>query len=165
MPCPIRTPEEFYAHALAIEREAAERYSEFETWFVDRGEEVLAGMCRNLGQMENEHFTELVRASRHLSLPAIDASEYRWLESGSPEVAARELFYRVAQPRQLLEVALHAECNALAFFEWVARSTPDDSVRALARAMAAEEQRHVEWAAQALEYHPSRRIDWEEVLP
>ena len=164
MPRPIRTVEEFYAHALAIEREAAERYSEFETWFFDRGEEVLAGLCRNLAQMENEHFLELVRASAHLKLPAIGVSGYQWLESGSPEAAAREVFYRVAEPRHLLEIALHAECNALAFFEWVARTTNDDSVRLLARGMAAEEQQHVEWVQKALQYHPSRHIDWEKAL-
>ena len=164
VPRPIRTVEEFYARALAIEREAAERYSEFETWFFDHGEEVLAGLCRNLARMENEHFLELVRASRHFNLPAIGASEYQWLESGSPEAAAREFFYRVAEPRHLLEIALHAECGALAFFEWVARTTADEAVRSLAREMAAEEQRHVEWVQKALEYHPSRHIDWEKLL-
>lgn len=147
--------EEFYAHALAIEREAAERYGEFGDWFLQRGDEVLAGLCRNLAQMEQEHFMELVRASQHLQLPVIGASEYRWLGSSAPESPARELFHRVAEPRHLLEIALHAECNALAFFEWIARTTPDAPVRALARAMAAEEQQHVEWVQKALEYHPA----------
>jgi len=164
MPQPIQSVESFYAHALAIEREAAERYAEFETYFFDRGEEVLAGLCRNLAQMENEHFLELVRSSKHLKLPAFEATQYQWLEGGSPEAAAREVFYRVAEPRQLLEVALHAECNALSFFEWVARTTSDESVRRLARAMAAEEMEHVRWVQQALEYHPSRNIDWERLL-
>ena len=113
--------------------------------------------------MENEHFMELARASRHLTLPAI-GPEYQWLESGSPEAAAREFFYRVAEPRHLLEIALHAECNALAFFEWVARTTSDESVRSLASAMAAEEQQHVEWVQKALEYSPSRHADWEKLL-
>ena len=161
---PIRSVEEFYAHALAIEHEAAERYSEFETWFFERGEDVLAGMCRNLAEMENEHFMELARASRDLTLPAAATHEYQWLDPGAPESAAREAFYRVAEPRQLLEVALHAECNALAFFEWVARTTPDASVRALARSMAAEEQQHVGLVRKALEYHPNAHIDWEKLL-
>lgn len=160
---PIRTVEEFYAHALAIEREAAERYGEFETWFFERGEEVLAGLCRNLAQMENAHFLELVRASRHLDLPPYP-DDYQWLDRGSPEAIAREVFYRVAEPRHLLEVALHAECNALAFFEWVERTTSDESVRALARGMAAEEQQHVEWVQKALEYNPAAHVDWEKLL-
>ena len=48
----IKGVEEFYAHAIAIEREAMERYAEFEAWFRDRGEEVLAGLCANLARME-----------------------------------------------------------------------------------------------------------------
>ena len=156
----IHTVEDFYAHALAIEHEAAERYAEFETYFCERGEEVLAGLCRNLAEMENEHYLQLAGACRGLELPALREDEYKWLEGGSPEVAARELFYRIAQPRQLLEVALHAECNALAFFEWIARTTRDDSVRSLAREMAAEEMQHVRWVQQALEYNPASHLDW-----
>jgi rubrerythrin len=161
---PITAVEEFYAHAIAIEREAMERYAEFEEWFRDRGEEVLAGLCANLAQMEAGHLRELERACRGMTLPAIGAGEHRWMGSASPEAPARELFYRMAQPRHLLEVALQAECNALSFFEWIARDTTDPSVRALAEELAGEERQHVRWAAQALEYHPSRRIDWETVL-
>ena len=165
MPKPLGGIEEFYAHALAIEREAVERYAEFEGWFADRGEEVLAGLCRNLAHLEAGHLRQIVEACRGMALPAVDASRYQWLECGSPEAPARELFYRVAEPRHLLEIALHAECNALGFFEWVARTSPNAHVRAAAREMAADEEQHVKWAARALEYHPSRRIDWETVLP
>lgn len=154
MPRRIRTVEEFYAHALAIEREAAERYSEFEAYFRDRGEEVLAGLCANVGRMEGEHFRELVAASRHLQLPAIDPGAYQWLEAGSPEAPAREFFYRVAGPRHLLEVALQGELNAFAFFQHVAVTSDNAEVCALARQMAEEEKQHVLWVRNALEYHP-----------
>jgi len=160
----IQGVEEFYAHALAIEREAAERYAEFETWFHDRGEEVLAGLCRTLAEMEGAHFLQLARACNGLRIPSLAAGEYRWLEAGPPEAVAREAFYRIATPRQLLEIALHAECNALAFFEWVVRSAGSEPVRALAREMASEEMQHVRWVQQALEYGPSSHLDWEKLL-
>ena len=165
MPKPLGGIEEFYAHALAIEREAVERYTEFASWFEDRGEEIFAGLCRNLAELEAGHLRQLQEASAGVAIPPIDASLYRWLEAGSPEAPARELFYRVAQPRHLLEIALHAECNALAFFEWVARTSPDAHVRAAAREMAADEEQHVKWAARALEYQPARPIDWESASP
>ena len=149
---PIDSLERFYAHAIAIEREAAERYAEFSTYYADRGEEVLSGLCRNLAQLEREHLEQLLRASDHLQLPAIAGHEFQWLESGSPEAAAREFFYRVANPRQLLEVALHAEMCACDFFEWVARTTADPQVRTAANAMALEEGQHVRWVRHALEY-------------
>jgi len=161
---PMTGVEEFYAHALAIEREATERYVEFEAWFRDRGEDVLAGLCANFAQMEAGHLRELEVRCRSMQLPAIAAGDHRWLDVGPPEAPARELFYRVAEPHHLLEIALQAEMNALSYFEWVARESVDPRVRALATELADEERDHVKWATQALEYHPSRRIDWEAVL-
>jgi len=162
---PIGGVEEFYAHALAIEREAMARYAEFEAWFRDREEDVLAGLCGNLARMEAGHLRELELACRGLELPAIGDGAHRWLEVGPPESMARELFYRVAEPRHLLEIALQAECNALSFYEWVGRATADVRVRVLANELAAEERQHVQWAVQALEYYGSRPIAREAVLP
>lgn len=161
---PIRSVPEFYSHALAIEHEAAERYAEFREYFADRGEEVLAGLCGNLSRMEAEHFQELARASEGLQLPAIAEGDFRWLESGSPEAAAREVFYRIATPRQLLEVALQGERTALAFFQWAERTSPDGEVRGLAHRMAEEELRHAEWVRQALEYQPISNAEWNGIL-
>lgn len=161
---PIRNVAEFYSHALAIEHEAAERYAEFHDYFDDRGEEVLAGLCDNLSRLEAGHFRDLAKASDGLELPPIPAGEFRWLEEGPPEAAAREVFYRIASPRQLLEVALEGEYAALAFFQWAERTTPDGAVRGLARRMAGEEQRHVEWVRQALEFQPISRAEWNRIL-
>jgi rubrerythrin len=155
MHAPIRSVEEFYAHALAIEREAAERYGEFAAWFDSRGEDVLAGLCRELAGMEHAHFLELARASAHLALPDVHEAAYRWLPGGSPEVIAREDFMRAATPRDLLRTALHAECRAVDFFDWVARTTPDEGVRQLATSMGAEERQHVDWVMKAIEYRPA----------
>jgi rubrerythrin len=160
----IATPEEFYVHALAIEREAAERYAEFEGYFDGRGEEVLAGLCRNLARAEREHFDELVRTSAHLTLPAIAAGDHRWLEADAPEAPARDLLYRVATPRQLLEIALAAELRARAFFVSVACTARSVEVRELASIMAAEEVEHVKWVGQALQYHTTESVDWETLL-
>jgi rubrerythrin len=164
MRCPIATVEEFYAHAIAIEREAAERYTEFEAYFTDHGQDVLAGLCHNLAVLERSHLAALIQASQGLTLPAIPAGGYRWLEAGSPEAAARELFYRVASERQLMEIALHAEKKAQRFFEWIAANAPDEAVRALAREMAREEEEHVRWVRSAIDYAPAKPIDWVKVL-
>lgn len=164
LPAPIASVEEFYAHALAIEREAAERYAEFEAHFAARGEEVIAGLCRNLASAEREHFEELARACTNLTLPAIATADYQWLDAGSPEAPARELLYRVATPRRLLEIALAAELRARAFFVWVARTARLHHVQELASVMAAEELEHVQWVRRALEYHAPERPDWETLL-
>ena len=160
----IATPEEFYVHALAIEREAAERYAEFAGYFDGRGGETLAGLCRNLARAEREHFDELVRASEHLALPAIPTGDHRWLEGDAPETPARDLLYRVATPRQLLEIALAAELRAHAFFVSVARTALSVEVRQLASIMAAEEVEHVKWVGEALLYHTAECVDWQRLL-
>jgi rubrerythrin len=162
---PIRSVEEFYAHALAIEHEAAERYGEFHSWFDDHGEEVLASLCASIGRMEEEHHRALLAGCRGMKLPVLSQGDHLWLESGSPEAPARELFYRVAEPRHLLEIALEGERNALSFFQWVERTTADEKVRAAAHEMAGEEQMHVQWVRNALEYHvATRSTDWEQLI-
>ena len=143
---------DFYAHALAIEREAVQRYREFEAYFAGRGDEVIAGLCGTLAAMEGEHLAALVDASRGLDLPTVNPAEHGWLATERNEDAVRA-FYRVADAKQLLEIALRSECNALGFFEWVANTTSDERVRELARDMAAEEMSHVNWVRDALEYH------------
>lgn len=164
MPAPITTVEEFYAHALAIEREASERYAEFAEHFEDRGEDVLSGLCHKLAGLEQEHFRELLAACESLTLPVIPSDQYRWLDTWSPEAPARELVFRVATPRHLLEICLKAELRAREFFVWIARSSPDRSVRELVGVMAAEEMEHVEWVRQALEYHGATHADWEALI-
>jgi rubrerythrin len=147
---PIATPEEFYAHALAIEREAAERYAELADWFETRST-ALATLCRRLATLEREHFVSLAEACARLELPEICAGDYCWLERDSPEVTARETFYTFTNTRQLLEIALAAEKRAHAFFVWTARTAPNRGIRELASVMAAEENEHVAWVSEALE--------------
>ena len=160
----IRSQEEFLAHALAIEQEAAARYREFERYFADRGEEVLAALCGNLAGFEQDHYERLVAASQGFNLPAIDAGRYHWLGETSLEAPSREFLYRVANARQLLELALQAEHNAADFFRWVAATASDCTVQAMAGEMAEEENQHVSWVTQALEYAPDARVDLEELV-
>ncbi len=156
---PIKTLEEFLAHAIAIEHEAAQRYREFEVHFASRGDEVLVGMCRNLATLEGEHLASLVASSRDLNLPAIDDHDYRWLDGVSPEAPARELFFSVATRHDLLDVALRGEASAQRFFAWVARTSPVEAVRLLACEIAREEAQHVFWLKQALGYSSRRNAE------
>jgi rubrerythrin len=161
---PIGSVEEFYAHALAIEREAAKCYREFQDHFTDRGEEVLAGLCSNLGHFEQDHYELLVERSRHLKLPELPPDRYHWLDKGSPEAVDCSLVFKVATPRQLLEIALKAERNAKRFFEWIAGTTDNGEIHALAEEMAREEAEHVQWVTRALEYVRADGVDWDSLL-
>jgi rubrerythrin len=150
----IRSTGELYAHAIAIEREAAERYSELAERMDDEGREDLARVFSELAFMEAEHLATLEQRTEGVALPAIPAGRYRWLENGAPETAARELVFRLMTPRNALAIALVAERRAQAFFEHVFWTTPDPALRALAREMAAEERGHVELVTRMLEGTP-----------
>jgi rubrerythrin len=138
----IESPQELYAHAIAIEREAAERYSELAERMEDEGREDLARVFGLLAREEAEHLEALERRTHGISLPDIGESRYKWLDAGAPETAARELVYRLMTPRKALAVALHAEQRAQAFFEHVYWTSLDPALRALAGEMAAEEREH-----------------------
>lgn len=161
---PINSVEEFYAHALAIEHEAAKSYRELKAHFADRGEEVLAGLCGNLAHFEQDHYELLLEQAKHLEIPSLPLDKYRWLETRSPEIEEHDFIFRVATPRQLLEIALKAERNARRFFEWVAGTTTDPAIQQLAEEMAREESEHVQWVTRALEYVRADGIDWDALL-
>jgi len=151
MPESIDALPEFFSHALAIEREAVQRYREFEAYFTGRGDEVLAGLCGNLARLESDHVALLERATTGMELPVAVAGDHGWLTVERTEDEQRAM-YRVIGSRQLLEIALSSECNAVGFFEWVASTTADEQVRKLAQDMALEEMEHVNWVRDAIEY-------------
>jgi len=160
---PIRTATELYAHAIAVEREAAERYAEFAHRMNDLGEDSVAGVFARLARLEEEHLRALERRTAGLALPRLETHEYRWLDSGAPETVARELVYRLLTPHGALAIALGAEKRAQAFFEHVLAGADDPALRALAREMAADEREHVAMIEQLLERTPEALVDWASV--
>jgi len=155
----IDSPAELYAHAIAIEREAAERYGEFAGRMQDEGREALADVFGLLARVEQEHLETLLARTEGIALPAIAEDRYKWLDSSAPETPARELFYRLMTPRHALAIALHAEQRAQAFFEHVYWTSSDPALRALAKEMAAEEREHVDLVSKMLGDTPEPALD------
>ena len=160
----VRSAPELYAHAIAIEREAAERYSEFARHMTDLGNEAVAELFGRLAGFEAEHLDTLLRRTDGVALPEAAAADYRWLDAAAPETAARELVFRLMTPRHALEIALAAEKRAQAFFEHVLMTAADPALRALAKEMAAEEQEHVRIVEQLLARTPDVNVDWPAVF-
>jgi rubrerythrin len=156
----MKTVAHLYAHAIAIEREAAARYSEFAQRMADLGNETAAEVFATLARLEAEHLDELVRRTTGMALPELAAHEYAWLDAGAPETAARELVFRLLTPRQALEIALQGEKRAAAFFESVVLSAGDPMLCALAIEMAADEADHIVMIEKLLERTPSAIVDW-----
>lgn len=160
---PIRTAPELYAHAIAVEREAAERYGEFAERMNDLGDEPVGNVFNTLARLETEHLAALERRTEGLALPGVDTKGYRWLEAGAPENAAHELVLRLMTPHSALAIALGAEKRAQAFFEFVLMTADDPALRALAREMAADEGEHIALIEQLLARTPDAVVDWASV--
>ena len=156
----IRTPNELYAHAIAIEREAAERYAEFAQRMADEGNDAVATLFRTLAVFEAEHLGTLEARTKGVAVPKIEPGEYAWLDTGAPETAAHDLVFRLLTPHQALEIALEAERRAKQFFVEVKETATDPALRALAQEMAAEEEGHISMVQLALERTPPGRVDW-----
>jgi len=156
----VRSAPELYAHAIAIEREAAERYGELSSRMKELGNAAVAELFEKLGAMEAEHLQTLERRTDGVPVPALRLDQYRWLDAGAPETTARELVYRFMTPRAALLIALDAEKRAQSFFEYVQRTASDPALHALAKEMAIEEKEHVGMVERLLEATPDGNIDW-----
>jgi rubrerythrin len=138
----LESAAELYVHAIAIEREAAARYSEFAERMSQQGNEAVARLFRQLAGFEAEHLAALKQRTAGLDLPEL-TSDYSWLDDTAPETVPLDVLFRRMTPRQALSIALHNEKRARAFFEHAVRTATDPAVRALAKEMAAEEAEHV----------------------
>ena len=161
---PVSTPNELYAHAIAIEREAAERYAEFAQHMADEGNDDVATLFRTLAVFEAEHLDTLEARTKGVKVPQVEAGEYAWLDAGAPETAAHDLVFRLITPHQALEIALEAERRARQFFVEVKETAGDPALRALAQEMAAEEEGHIAMVQLAMERTPQGSVDWGRVF-
>lgn len=137
----IASTAEIYVHAIAIEREAAERYAHFAGRMAEQGNHAVAALFRMLATQETRHLEELQRVTAQIHLPALDA-DHSWPGDEAPETPPRGSIAPGMTQRQALAIALQAENSARAFFEQAARVAPDAATRALAEEMAAEEAHH-----------------------
>jgi len=161
----IATIPELYAHAIALEREAAERYAELAERMRDESNEDLAALFAGMAALEAGHLAALQHRAAGIALPVLAACDYKWLGDAAPESAAHELVFRLMTPRNALLMALGAEQRAQAFFEHVLLVAHDPELRALAREMAAEEQEHVQLIERMLERTPDPVVRWEQFYP
>ncbi len=157
---PIQTPPELYAHAIAIEQEAAQRYGEFAERMSDLGNQDVAQIFSMLARLEGEHLQTLQNRTEGVELPRIDPRQYHWIDADAPETAAREWLFRLLTPRQALLIALDAEKRAQAFFERVFITATDPGLRMLAKEMALEENEHIGMVEQLLARNPEPFKDW-----
>ena len=156
-PAEIRTEAEFYALALAMECQAAERYADLAEQLEIHNNRETASLFRRLAEIETRHVGE-IRARATIAGFDVEATPV------PPFVTAEEVPFEEAHylmtPHHALLLALRNEEQAAVFFAELERTTSSDKVRRLAAAARDEELQHQERVRAWLAAHPLPAQGW-----
>jgi len=138
------TLDEFMAQAFAMEREAAERYTEFADTLEMHNNRAVAALFRTLAGVEAKHAAQIMAEMGWRDAPPAPHHVVHWPGVEAPETVPIDEVHYLMQPWHALQLALASEKKAEAFFALLARMTESATVRAAALEMRAEEAKHVE---------------------
>ncbi|ROR32487.1 ferritin-like domain-containing protein [Inmirania thermothiophila] len=158
----IDSVEELLAHALAMEREAAERYGELADQMETFHNPEVAEFFRTMARHEARHVDEITDLATGMILPELAPWEYKWQTPEAPETPSTGETHYLMTPYHAVRLALRHERLARRFYNRVAEYTPNAEVRALARQFAQEEDEHVRHLERWLERLPVPETGWAE---
>ncbi len=137
--------DELFALADAMEREAANRYSELAEEMRRQERSDLASVFADLAAAEREHVDSIARWSQSRSGKPPDPALVRWSapETIDGDAAVEITGSKLMTPYRALAVAVRNEERAFAFWSYLAAFAKDREVKSAAEAMAGEELAHV----------------------
>ena len=138
-----RTLSEFMAQALAMEREAAQRYSDFADAMEMHNNRDAAALFRKMASIERKHATRIMDEMGWKDMPPLPSGKPGWEGFEAPETTPGDEVHYLMQPYHALQLALINEQRAERFFARLARTATVESVSAAARELWAEEREHV----------------------
>ncbi len=159
----VRAPatlEEFMLQALAMERDAVERYTDFADQMETHNNHDVAAMFRTMAGYETKHAQEIMAEMGWKEAPVQALQGVRWAGFDSPEAPAIDEVHYLMRPWHALQLALAAEQRAEAFFGELAKAATNDAVRAKALELQAEEAEHVELVRAWMAKVPKPEGDW-----
>lgn len=154
------TIEEFMAQALAMEREAVQRYEELADAMEMANNRDVAKAFRTMAGYEAKHAQAIMEQMKWTVDPPVPA--HAWSTAEAPEVVPNDEVHYLMQPWHALELALAAEQRAEAFFAELAGTAASEAVRQAAEEMRQEEAEHVALVREWLEKVPKPDDDWAE---
>lgn len=136
----MRSPEELFAVAAALEREAATRYRALSARMLRQGDTAMAAQFDLLAGMEDRHADDVARRGQQAlsHAPAIRSAGWEL----PPTFDEEEARGATLSPYQALAFAVRNEERAFVFYTYVAAETEDPEVRALAEDLARDELEH-----------------------
>jgi len=160
----IRSAEELLAYSLALETEAVERFNDLADQMEMHHNYDVADLFRKLAKIESFHVDHVNQASEGKQLPNLQAWEFEWEGGESPEGGLMGEAHYLMKPWHAIELAMHGEKRAVAFFRHVAETATDDKVRKMALELAEEEEEHVALLQKWQERFPKPEEGWDEDL-
>lgn len=146
------TLNEFLAHAVAMEEEAAERYLELADMMEAHDNLDVAKVFRDMNHYSILHRDSIRERAGSIELPKLKSWQYRW--TSPPEVGDEDGFDYMMTPHNALEYARENEARAMAFYQAAADGAEDAEMKKLAGEFAEEEQEHTEALDSWLEMTP-----------
>lgn len=138
------TLDEFMAQALAMELDAAQRYSEFADMMNTHNNPEVAEWFQKMAVIEGRHASQIMAEMGWTEVPTHLASTPVFESFEAPESAPVDEVHYLMQPWHVLQLALANEERAERFFAQLARVATVESVRKAALELQQEEREHVE---------------------
>lgn len=141
----VKSLDELFALAHAMEVEAANRYTELAEDMRRQNKTALADVFTKLAVAEREHVDSVTRWSQSRRGKSPDSALVRWqaAEILDAETADEIRTSRLITPYRALAMAVRNEERAFAFWSYVAAFAQDGEIKSAAEAMAREELEHV----------------------
>jgi rubrerythrin len=135
--------EEFLAHSIRLEQEAALRFGQLADAMETAGNREVSRLFRRLADYSRLHLGDAKARAGFRQIPQLEASDFQWPDIESPESTAIWAADPFIGREQALEVALAAERAGLDYYRGVLDATGDPEVRVLAKEFVEEEAQHV----------------------
>src|SRR5512136_437250 len=135
--------EDFLAHAIQLEAEAAMRFGQLADAMATNGNPEVSRLFRRLSDYSRLHLSDARARSGFRDLPELRHDEFVWPDLESPESAAIWGADPFIGREDALNIALQAEMAGLDYYQQVSETTDDPETRILAREFADEERDHV----------------------
>ncbi|MCB4825062.1 ferritin-like domain-containing protein [Roseicella aerolata] len=159
-PAPVRSPDELFALAHALEAEAATRYAELANQMEELNLPEVAAVFHHLVAEERGHAAHVEDWARGTIGTPPDPARIRWQppETFDEEEARQIASSRLASAYRALSMAVRNEERAFALWTYIAAQAETPAIRAAAERMAGEELHHAALLRRARRhaYHAER---------
>jgi rubrerythrin len=160
---PMDTLEQFLAHALRLEQDAAERFDELaDALMVHHAAPEVVDLFRRMAHFSRLHHAEATARAEGRDIPSYKSWEYEWPNQESPENALWDDTHYKMTPWHALHTALASERAGYDFYKNLRDTHPNPQIRALAAEFTEEEAEHVAELEKWLEDTPPPPADWHE---